>query len=324
MTGPSQPHFLDSAPVLADVVRNGIVESVHHGSVVGIRPDLSIELSVGSVAEPYFPRSALKPVQALAMVELGLELDGPLLAVACSSHNGEPRHIELVEAILASAGLTPADLKNTPDLPLHPPAQRAYLAAGGTPDSLHQNCSGKHAAMLATCVVNGWDLATYCEPTHPLQIAIRKTVEAISGEKVIHVAVDGCGAPLFSSSLLGLATAFSRLALGEEGSARARVANAMRAHPFEVGGTGRSVTTLMETVPGLIAKDGAEGVYAAATSEGTSVALKVTDGAARATAPVMIAALVDLGVKEDLSSIAVTPVLGAGLPVGGVIARPLR
>ena len=324
MTEPSPPTSLDSTPVLADVVRNGVVESVHHGSVIGIRPDLTVELSHGSVVEPCFPRSALKPVQALAMVELGLDLDAPMLAVACSSHNGEARHIELVEAILASAGLTPADLKNTPDLALHPPAQRAYLAAGGEPDSLHQNCSGKHAAMLATCVVNGWDLATYRDPSHPLQVAIRGTVEELSGEPVAHVAVDGCGAPLFSTSLLGLATCFSRIALGETGTARARVANAMRDHPFEVGGTGRSVTMAMETVPGLIAKDGAEGVYAAATADGTAVALKVSDGNARATAPILVAALVELGVKEDLSAIALTPVLGAGRPVGGVLARPLR
>lgn len=314
---------LDGVPVLADVIRNDVIESVHHGSVVITRADGSLQLAVGEVEAPCFPRSALKPVQALAMVRLGLALDGPALAVACSSHNGEPRHIELVEQILAGAGLAASSLGNTPDLPLDPTSQRAWLIAGGERDSLHQNCSGKHAAMLATCVTNGWDLDSYREPGHPLQAAIRATVEDLSGEHVSQVAVDGCGAPLFAISLRGLARSFSTIALASAESAEGRVAAAMRSHPFEVGGTDRAVTKLMRAVPGLIAKDGAEGVFALATADGAAAAVKISDGAARATAPVISAALAAMGVAADLSSIDVTPVLGGGVAVGGVVARPL-
>jgi L-asparaginase II len=175
--------------------------------------------------------------------------------------------------------------------------------------------------MLATCVANGWPVDGYREPEHPLQQAVRATVADVTGDDIAHVAVDGCGAALFSCTLRGLARAFARLATADAASPEGRVAGAMRAHPWLVGGTGRGVTTLMTTVEGLIAKDGAEGVYAAATADGRAVALRVADGAGRARAPMMVAALRRLGVgTEGLTSLATIPVLGHGEPVGEVRA----
>src|SRR5207249_10532405 len=136
------------------------------------------------------------------------------------------------------------------------------------PDRLHHNCSGKHAGMLATCVVAGWPVASYLGPDHPLQQAIRGTIEQLAAEEVAAVGVDGCGAPLFALSLRGLARAFVALVLGDVGSAEHRVAGAMRSHPDVVGGPGRAVTRLMLGVPGLLAKDGAEGAFAAALPDG--------------------------------------------------------
>jgi L-asparaginase II len=245
--------------------------------------------------------------------------DDEQVAVACASHSGEPGHIDVVRRLLASVGLDESALDNTPDLPLDVTASRTLLAAGGGPDRVHQNCSGKHAAMLATCVANGWPVTGYRDPAHPLQQQVRTTIASLTSDDVEHVAVDGCGAPLFSCSLRGLARAFARISTAPDGSAEQRVADAMRRHPWLVGGTGRDVTAFMQSRDGLIAKDGAEGVYAAATRDGRAVALKVSDGTGRARAPVMVAALRKLGV-EAAGVDAIVPVLGHGEPVGEVRA----
>jgi L-asparaginase II len=184
------------------------------------------------------------------------------------------------------------------------------------------NCSGKHAAMLATCVDRGWSVGTYREPDHPLQQALRAAVEELAAEPVTMAGVDGCGAPLWGLSLHGLARAFRSIVLGSAGSPEARVTAAITAHPWWVGGTGRDVSLLVEGIPGLIAKDGAEGVYAAALSDGRAVALKIEDGTSRARAPVMVAALRRLGVDAPvLEELAVVPVFGGGQRVGEVRAR---
>ena len=309
-------------PVVAEVVRNGVVESVHRGSLIALASDGTAVVDIGDVDAQIFARSSLKPLQALACLRAGWSPAGSEeIALACASHSGEPMHLDVVRRILAGAGLDEKALDNTPDVPLDTAAARAYLRAGGEPDSLHQNCSGKHAAMLATCVANGWPTDGYRDPAHPVQVAVRETVADLTGEDIEYVAIDGCGAALYSCTLRGLARAFARIACADAGTAEGRVAAAMRAHPSLVGGTGRDVTELMTAVDGLVAKDGAEGVYAAATSDGRAVALKVADGAGRARAPMMVAALRRLGVDADgLASLATVPVLGHGDRVGEVRA----
>lgn len=313
---------LHKAPVVALVDRSGFVESVHHGVVAAIAPDGTMELAVGPVGTPIFPRSSNKPLQTLTMLRHGLDLSDPLLALASASHNGEAFHLEGVQQILASAGLTEDRLQNTPDRPIYEPDRDRWIAEGHGPTSLAQNCSGKHAAMLATCVVNGWDTATYRDPSHPLQVAMAETLSELSGESVAATGVDGCGAPVMAISTAGLATAFGRLAVAPEDSLEGRVARAIRNHPENLGGTGRDVTDLIRAVPGLIAKDGAEAVYAIGLANGTGLALKITDGNQRARAVVAQAALRELGVTEDLSALDAEPILGHGAPVGTVRAVP--
>lgn len=280
-------------------------------------------LSVGDPHRPIFGRSSVKPLQAVGLLTAGLDASGERLALACASHSGEPAHIALVEAWLTELGLSVADLGTPPDLPLDPAAARSLLRAGGEADPLHHNCSGKHTGMLATCLAAGWPTGGYLDPEHPLQRHLLVTVADLCAEPVATTAIDGCGAPLFATSLVGLARAFARLVTSPPGSPERRVADAARAHPGVIGGTGRDVTLLMRHVPGLLAKDGAEGVYAAATAEGAAVALKVDDGAARARVPVLLAALAALGTDVDRAPFGV-PVLGGGVPVGEVRAVPLR
>ncbi|MFD8255469.1 asparaginase [Streptomyces werraensis] len=310
--------------VVAEVWRGEFLESVHHGAVLATGPDGSEKVRIGDVDAPMYPRSSNKPLQALGMLRAGLDLDGPLLALSCASHSGEDMHVEGVRAILASAGLSTDALRCTPGLPIGEAALRAHLTNGGGPTPLTMNCSGKHAAMLATCVANGWDTLTYLDPLHPLQTRLRVTVEELAGEKVTATGVDGCGAPLFAIGLSGLARAFGRLASAPEGTLEHRVVRAMNTHPEYVGGTGRDVTRLMRALPGAVAKDGAEGVYALGLPDGSAVALKIADGSQRARPVVMVAALRRLGVDVDaddtLRELAAVPVLGHGERVGSVRA----
>jgi L-asparaginase II len=307
--------------VVAEVWRNDLAESVHHGSVVGLDGDGSIAFTVGQPGALTYPRSSAKPLQALGMVRNGLGLADELLALACGSHPGEEFHIDGVRRILAGVGLTPHDLQCTPALPMNEAASRVLLAAGTRPAPLYMNCSGKHAGMLATCVHNDWPTATYRDPEHPLQLAIRKTIEELSGEQVGKVGVDGCGAPLFGSSLIALARAFRALATAPDGTDEHCVRAAMTTYPEWVGGTGSELVTLMRALPGAVAKDGAEGVHAIGLPDGRAVALKIADGSARARSVVMVAALRRLGVQADgLRELAESPVLGHGEPVGAVRA----
>jgi L-asparaginase II len=302
--------------LLAEVVRSRYVESTHTGSVVVLRPDGSVLLGLGDLERPVFPRSSNKPLQALAMLEQGWEpASTEQLALATSSHSGEPEHLRVVREILGDLG---EDVLRTPALPpLSEPAWQDLLRAGGGATPLTMNCSGKHAAMLRTAADRGWDLPSYLVVQHPVQRACRATIERLAGEQVQHVAVDGCGAPQHALTLPGLARAFTALVLG--GPHEQRVVQAMRTRPWHVGGTDRDVTRLMQGVPGLVAKDGAEGVYAVALADGTSVALKIEDGAARARTPVLVAALRAAGVDAPvLSELETTPVLGGGRPVGEV------
>jgi L-asparaginase II len=305
--------------VVAEVWRSGWVESVHHGSVVGLAEDGSVAFTVGRPESPAYPRSSVKPLQGLAMVRHGLDLKDELLALGCASHPGEPFHIEGVRRILAGAGLTPGDLQCTPDLPRHERSRAELVVAGTAPAPLYMNCSGKHSAMLATCVRNDWPTATYRDPAHPLQVAIRDTIADLAGEPVTKTAVDGCGAPLFGFSLIGLARAFHTVAVAADGTAEHRVRSAMSGYPEWVGGTGSEVARLMRALPGAVAKDGAEGVHAIGLPDGRAVALKIADGSARSRSVVMAAALRRIGVPaEALAELAETPVLGHGQPVGAI------
>ena len=310
-----------SLPVLAEVYRSGYLEGTHTGSVLAVDAAGTPVVSLGDVDRPIFPRSSTKPLQAAGLLDAGWRpADDEELALATSSHSGEPAHLAVVRRMLAGAGLDEGALGTPPMLPLSEPAAHALLAAGRVGTSLTMNCSGKHAAMLACCVANGWPTAEYLDPSHPMQRAIIATIEELAGERVGHVAVDGCGAPQHALSLRGLAQAYATLV-----RTRTDIADAMRAHPWLVGGTGRDVTDLMTHVPGLLAKDGAEGVYAVALPDGAAVVLKIEDGAARARTPVLVAALRQLGV-EGLDEFAATPVLGGGRPVGqvqvsGLLAR---
>lgn len=305
-----------TAPVLVELVRSGVVESVHAGSVVALRADGTVALALGEVDVPVFPRSSNKPLQAVALLDAGWPApDDETLALATASHSGEPRHLEVVRRTLSAAGLSEAALACPAMLPLSEAAAHVLLREGGSATPLTMNCSGKHAAMLATCVANGWPVEDYLSRDHPVQQAVERGLADLADEPVAHVAVDGCGAPQHALTLTGLARAFTALAT-RDGTAR-RTAEAMRAHPELVGGSGRSVSRLIAGVPGLVAKDGAEGVFAAALPDGAAVAVKIADGANRAAAPVLVAGLRALGVRAPaLDELATSPVLGGGEPVG--------
>jgi L-asparaginase II len=312
--------------VVAEIVRSGFVEGHHYGSWVVLDADGSVSGSAGDVEGPILPRSCNKPLQALAMVEAGLSLEAPLLALACGSHSGEPFHIEGVRRILASAGLSEDALQTPADYPLDDEAREQVIRSGGAKAPVQMNCSGKHAAMLATCVANDWPLNSYLEVDHPLQQAIASTFPRMTGEPVAHVAVDGCGAPLLATSLVGLARSFSRLATSSD-TASTVVAEAIRTHPEYVSGTQRDELTLLRAIPGAIGKAGAESCYVVALPDGRAFATKTDDGAARAR-PVLMAALLEhFGVTKesgvDADAVRRTgesPLLGGGRPVGEVRA----
>ena len=317
---------MDSHVVIADIVRSGFVEGHHYGSAVALAADGSVSREIGDVKQAILPRSCNKPIQALAMVRAGLELDGELLALACASHSGEEFHLDGVRRILEGAGLTEEALQTPPDYPLDDDARESLIRAGGHKTSIHMNCSGKHAAMLATCVKNDWPTDTYLEPGHPLQQAIHATFAELTGEEIEHVATDGCGAPLLSTSLTGLARAFSRLATASEGPEH-KIAQAIREHPEYVSGSQRDELTLLHAIPGAIGKAGAESCYVVALTDGRAYATKTSDGAARVR-PVVMAALLDqegvadeFGVDTELvRRTGEFPLLGGGKPVGEIRA----
>jgi L-asparaginase II len=312
-------------PVLAEVVRSGFVEGHHRGSLVVLAADGSVERSLGDPAAAFFPRSSNKPMQAAAMLRAGLGFSGARLALAAASHSGEPFHVDLVREMLAERGLRESQLLCPPALPFDEQVAERALADAG-PDAparsrLAMNCSGKHAAMLTVCAVNGWPLETYLDTEHPVQRRIAETLESLSGDRVDHVGTDGCGAPLMSISLIGLARAFRAVAIAPADSPEGQVADAMRAHPEYVAGTRRIDTWLMREVPGVIAKVGAEAVQAAALPDGRALAFKIYDGGNRAIGPVLARTLATLGVDSPvLDRIADSPLTGGGQRVGQVRA----
>ncbi|MGW8974979.1 asparaginase [Streptomyces platensis] len=309
------------SPVLAEVVRSGFVEGRHRGSLVVLAADGSVDWSLGDVTAPVFPRSTNKPMQAAAVLRAGLDLSGERLALAAASHSGEPFHLDLVRTMLAEHGLTADHLQTPADLPLDPEEAEAYLASGRVRDRLTMNCSGKHTAMLAACALNGWPLTTYLDEVHPLQQLVADGVRTASGEDVAHVGTDGCGAPLLSLSLTGLARAFRHFVMAEPGSPERRVADAMRAHPEYVAGTRRPDTWLMQALPGTLSKMGAEAVQALALPDGRALAFKIDDGATRTLGPVLARTLRLMGLDAPvLTRLEDAPLLGGGARVGEVRA----
>jgi L-asparaginase II len=304
-----------AAPVLVEVVRGEVAESVHAVSLVVLAPDGSVTTTAGAVDRPVYPRSTLKPAQAVALLEAAGPdaFTDPEVALMAASHSGEPAHLDGVTALLARHGLTPDALGCVPDLPLGADAARAYLAAGHAPSRLAMNCSGKHAAMLVAAHGD----PGYLDPAHPLQRACRAAVADLTGP-VLGAGTDGCGAPAFVTTLRDLARLPWSLAHATPGTTAHRVATAMVTHPWLVGGTGRLDTVVMAGIPGTLVKSGAEGVLVVALPDGSALAAKVDDGNARALGPVLLEILDRAGadVPDPVAAVAAPAVLGGGRPVG--------
>jgi L-asparaginase II len=290
-----------SNPVLVEVWRGLLVESRHRGAVAVSDAHGKLVLSVGDVEAPVFPRSAVKALQALALVETGAAdrygFSGEELALACASHSGEPAHVEGVTHMLAKIGLDAASLA----CGAHWPASQAAafaLAKSGTPSALHNNCSGKHAGFLCLACAMGIDHAGYWRPEHPVQRTVHSVLEDLTGATLSpdRCAVDGCSVPTWAIPLKNLAHAFARLGSGhglqrERAEAAARLRAVCTQNPWYVAGTGRFCTEIMKLLGArAFVKTGAEGVYCGALPElGLGIAIKCADGASRAAEAVMAA-----------------------------------
>jgi L-asparaginase II len=317
----------DDVPLVA-VRRGALVESVHRGRVAVCDPDGEL---IEAAADPdgyIYSRSSAKPFQALPLLLSGAAdafgLTDEELAVVCASHNAEEPHLAAVRSILSRAGLSEDDLQSGAHPPMYAPAAAELARRGEEPTQVHGNCSGKHAGMLALCVYEGWETTSYRDPDHPLQRRILQTVARGCGleRDEILLAGDGCGLPAFAMPLRNLATGFARLATGENlpgdlAEAVRRIRQAMREHPYMVAGTGRLDTDVMRGAD-LIAKSGAEGVFAAGSPQGWGLALKVSDGTTRAVSPAALAALARRGVEVPQTSES-RPVHDLhGAPVGSI------
>ncbi len=298
-----QTFRFSDAVELAVVERGGFVESRHGGVAIVLDPDGSARETWGRVDAPILPRSSLKPVQALATLAAGADLHGVSLAMATASHAGTDRHVAAVQAMLADAGLGEDALRCPAAWPSDTETRDALVRAGAHPAAVRMNCSGKHAAMLTACVAQGWETDTYLSAEHPLQVQIRELTERLTGERVHASVTDGCGAPVFAVSLAGLAKAMHRVGTASETSPFALHRNAaalvaaVRAHPWTIDGPGRADTIAIETT-GVFAKGGAEGVMVMVAPDGTTVALKMLDGGARATTIVALHLLERAGALE--------------------------
>jgi L-asparaginase II len=284
-------------PVLIEVTRGPLVESWHRGSLAVAGPSGALALALGDVTSPVYPRSAIKALQALPLIETGAAdrfgYGAAEIALACGSHAGTERHANLAASMLKRAGLAPPALHCGPHAPLGASAANALIAAGAAPTQLHNNCSGKHAGMLATAVHLGEPTADYWQPDHNVQKRIHRALEEISGVELGADVrgTDGCSVPNWAMPLSALARTFARLATGE-GIAAARrravdrILKACWENPELVAGRGRADTVVMRALPGQVfMKTGAEGVYCGAfPALGLGFALKIDDGGKRASA----------------------------------------
>lgn len=317
---------------LAVLERNGFIESRHVGSAVVLAADGTVVTALGDVDTPIFPRSTLKPFQALAAMQAGVPLRGPQVALAAASHVGSHEHMDVVRGMLSAAGVTEEELQCPADWPQDEEARNWLVRTDKGRQRIAFNCSGKHAAFLWACTENSWDHSTYLDPKHPLQQRIAALIEEYTEEKVAHWAVDGCGAPLGAVSLTGLARGigkFAKAPADKNADARAAtIATAMLDYPWAVHGRGRENTIVMEDL-GILAKNGAEGVLVLATSTGVSMALKILDGNIRATSLVGLTLLaasgaIDAEAVGPVLEKVVPPVLGGGAAVGRLrLAAPV-
>lgn len=301
------------------VVRSGRVEAVHRGSIAVVDRAGTVLLSAGELAPGFFARSSLKPFQAQISQRLGASLEGETLALACASHGGTARHLEVVRRMLEEVGLDEDDLATPHDWPDVPSARDAVIRAGARdPQRVFHNCSGKHAGMLRACVASGDPTATYLSPSHPLQLAIRTDLADVLGKDPGTPGVDGCGAPVYEVSVVGLAHLFAALAADPE---RAQVRDTMGANPTLIGAEGREDGVVGAALGA--AKFGAEACFGVAVaSEGIGIALKVWDGNRRAVAPLAAAVLGELGLlTDDLRQRLEGRVLGGGRTVGWLEAE---
>ncbi|PBB43988.1 asparaginase [Mesorhizobium sp. WSM3866] len=298
-------------PVLVEVTRGAVVESAHRGAVSVFDADGKPVWEIGDTARPVFPRSAVKAIQALPLLESGAAdaygFGDRELALACASHSGEPAHVELAQAMLAKAGLDKTALECGAHWPSSHVATIAMARTGSAPNPLHNNCSGKHAGFLCTCVHSGIAHGGYVKAGHALQEMVRDAMQSVTGaaHDVDHCGTDGCSIPTYAVPLKSFALGFARMATGrgfapERAKAAKRLLSACMAEPFLVAGTGKADLALMRAAPGRIfVKTGAEGVYCAALPElGLGIALKCDDGASRAS-EVMIAAVLAKLLRSD-------------------------
>ncbi|ASN38517.1 MAG: asparaginase [Paeniglutamicibacter terrestris] len=306
--------------------RNGFIESRHRGTAVVINAAGEITFALGNPNTLIFPRSTLKPFQAMASMQLGVPLRGAQVALACASHVGSTEHTDVVESMLAAAGLSSADLRCPEAWPAHEATRSELIRQGGGKSKIAFNCSGKHAAFLWACTENGWDTENYLSADHPVQQRVISVIEEYAGEKISHLGVDGCGAPVPVISLAGLARAVSKLALApgnKHADARAAtIATAMLDYPWAVQGHGLPNSVVMEDLE-VIAKLGAEGVLVMAAPNGTAVAVKMLDGSGRGSDLLGLTLLANAGAitTAQLESVLpklTRPVLGGEVPVGSV------
>lgn len=299
--------FEHDAPLIG-VVRGGVLETVHRGTISVMQPDGSEIAAVGDIRQPIFWRSSAKPFQAMALILTGaagaLGLTDAELAVACSSHSGQAAHTAAVESILDKAGVQADALQCGIHRPLHGPTSDGLLRADVPPTAIHNNCSGKHAAMLATAKYMGWPLASYRDPNHPLQRLILHTVATFAGLSEEHIgrAVDGCGVPVFRAPVWSLALAFARLVSpscipSDYAGAAGRIVRAMTSHPLMVGGTGRFDSDFMAALGGrAVAKGGAQGVEGVGLGDQEiGLGLKISDGSNTWTGTIVYHVLDQLG-----------------------------
>ncbi|MGO2050235.1 MAG: asparaginase [Microbacterium sp.] len=311
---------------LAVVERSGFVESRHAGAAIVLSPDGEVVRRLGDPDALFLPRSSLKPLQAVACITAGADLTGDQLALSTASHNGTDRHAEVVRDILTGGGLTEDDLACPPAWPGDPATRDEMIREHGQPARIRMNCSGKHAAMLRACVATGWSTEGYLDAAHPLQVHIREVVERLTGEKIAHTSVDGCGAPVHAITLTGLARGIHRIGTASDRSPFAlhRVAGslvgAVKSSPWTIEGPGRPDTIAIEKL-GVFAKGGAEGIMVMVAPNGTTAAVKMLDGAGRAATIVAATLLARAGALGDADVAALAEalplaVLGGGNDVG--------
>ena len=330
-------------PVVARIRRGSFPESAHRGDAAVLDESGRLLGSCGDPALPTFLRSAAKPFQALPLLEAGgmghFRLTPADLALICSSHGGEPRHVRGAARLLARGGFTPGDLVCGPHLPMHEPSARALLSRGDRPTRLHNNCSGKHAGLLLACRLLGLSPRRYWRGDHPLQRAIRRRISELTSypESSMEEGIDGCGLVVYRVPLAAIALAYARLlsrsVAGEtavQARARARVVQAMWAAPRMVAAAGFFTTEFLAAASGrLIGKEGAEGVYAVGVRgrrgrNSAGVALKIEDGSARARPAVTLAILREMGwlpaaARKKLAAFATAPIVNAaGATVGAI------